>query len=109
MMSALGPVSGADMNRAMADELARRNAETMNTVNGFIGQHPKEWNELVARAPRVAELPAETHHRGPRPTVTRDETEPQIVYGAHCQQPDSGTNFLPSASSPGRNTVFEEF
>jgi hypothetical protein len=60
MMSALGPVSGTHMNRAMAEELTRRNAETMSTVNAFIGQHPKEWNELIAKAPRVADLPAET-------------------------------------------------
>jgi hypothetical protein len=60
MMSALGPVSGTHMNRAMADELERRTTATMGMVNGFISQHPKEWNELVARAPRAGELPAET-------------------------------------------------
>jgi len=60
LMSALGPVSGAHMNRAVAEELTRRNTETMATVNGFIGQRPKEWNELVAKAPRLGELPAET-------------------------------------------------
>lgn len=60
MMSAIGPVSGAHMNRAMADELSRRNTETMGMVNGFISQYPKEWNELVAKAPRIGELPAET-------------------------------------------------
>jgi hypothetical protein len=60
MMSALGPVSGAHMNRAVEEELTRRNAETMSTINTFIGQHPKEWNELVAKAPRLGELPAET-------------------------------------------------
>jgi hypothetical protein len=60
MMSALGPVSGAHMNRAVADELARRNTEVMGTVNAFIGQYSKEWNDLVARSPRIGELPAET-------------------------------------------------
>ena len=60
MMSALGPVSGAHMNRAVADELDRRNAQTMTTVNTFIGEHPKEWNDLVSKAPRIGELPAET-------------------------------------------------
>jgi hypothetical protein len=60
MMSALGPVSGAHMNRAVADELARRNTEVMGTVNTFIGQYSKEWNELVAKQPRIGELPAET-------------------------------------------------
>ena len=60
MMSALGPVSSMDMSRTLQDELARRNAETMGTVNAFIGQYPKEWNELVAKVPRLGDMPAET-------------------------------------------------
>jgi hypothetical protein len=60
VMSLLGPVNGATMNRAVKDELARRNSETMGTLNAFIGQYPKEWNEIVARIPQVGELPAET-------------------------------------------------
>jgi hypothetical protein len=60
IMSALGPVTGSDMNRAVADELARRNAETMTAVNTFIGQNPKRWNDWVAKVPRLGELPAET-------------------------------------------------
>ena len=60
IMSLLGPVSGASMNRALHDELARRNSETMGTLNSFIGQYPKEWNEIVSRIPQVGELPAET-------------------------------------------------
>src|SRR5688572_16887908 len=59
MMSALGPVTGAHMNRAMADELTRRNAETMGAVNEFVGKQPKEWSDLVARVPRLGEMPAE--------------------------------------------------
>lgn len=60
IMSVIGPVSGSHMNRAVHDELARRNAETMGTLNAFIGQHPKEWNQLVGRIPQLGELPAET-------------------------------------------------
>ena len=60
MMSALGPVSGTHMNRAVADELSRRNAETMRVVDSVIARYPKEWNELVAKVPRIGELPAET-------------------------------------------------
>ncbi|MEK7400979.1 MAG: DUF2232 domain-containing protein [Gemmatimonadota bacterium] len=60
IMSVLGPVSGSHMNRAVHDEFARRNSETMGTLNAFIGQYPKEWNEIVARIPQVGELPAET-------------------------------------------------
>ena len=60
MMSVIGPVSGQHMNRAVRDEITRRNAETMGTLNGFIGQHPKEWSQFTARVPQLTELPAET-------------------------------------------------
>lgn len=60
VMSAIGPVSGTHMSRAVKEELAQRNGETMGTLNGFIGQHPKEWNQLVARVPQITDLPAET-------------------------------------------------
>jgi hypothetical protein len=59
MMSALGPVTGAQMNRAMSEELGRRNAETMGAVNEFIGRQPKEWTDLVARIPKLGDMPAE--------------------------------------------------
>jgi hypothetical protein len=60
VMSALGPVSGTDVTRALQDELARRNSETMGAVNAFIGQYPKEWNDFVTRIPRLGDMPAET-------------------------------------------------
>ena len=60
IMSGLGPVTGRHMNQAVSEELQRRNSETMAAVNAFIGQHPKEWNDLVAKAPRFGELPMET-------------------------------------------------
>lgn len=60
IMSLLGPVSVANVNRAVHDEFARRNSETMGTLNAFIGQYPKEWNEIVSRIPQIGELPAET-------------------------------------------------
>ena len=60
MMSALGPVSDQHMTRAMQDEFQRRNTETMGMINAFIGQYPKEWNELVTKMPSIGQLPAET-------------------------------------------------
>jgi len=60
MMSTLGPVSGQHMNQAVREELARRNNETMGTLNQFIGSHPKEWNQLVGKVPQIGELPIET-------------------------------------------------
>lgn len=63
VMSLLGPVSAADMNGAVRAELGRRNAETMATLNAFIGQYPKEWNRLVERMPQIGELPVETERQ----------------------------------------------
>jgi hypothetical protein len=60
MMSAIGPVSGIDMSRAVKGEIGRRNSETMGTLNTFIGQHPKEWSQLVTKVPQISELPSET-------------------------------------------------
>ena len=59
MMSALGPVGGGDVNRTVADELDRRNTQTMNAMNTLIARYPKQWNDLVAKSPRLAEFPAE--------------------------------------------------
>lgn len=60
MMSVIGPVTGSHMGRAVREELARRNAETMNTLNAFIGQHPAEWTRITEKVPQITELPAET-------------------------------------------------
>jgi hypothetical protein len=60
MMSALGPVSGSHMSRAVQEELTHRNTEAMGRVNAFIGQYPNEWNQWVAKVPRLGEMPAET-------------------------------------------------
>ena len=60
IMSALGPVSGGNMQRAVHNELARRNSETMGIINTFIGEHPKEWNQVVGKIPQMSQFPAET-------------------------------------------------
>jgi hypothetical protein len=60
MMSTIGPVSGNHISRSVREELVRRNGETMRSLNDFIGQYPKMWNDLVRRMPRIGELPAET-------------------------------------------------
>jgi Predicted membrane protein (DUF2232) len=60
VMSALGPVSGARVQEAVQQELARRNTETMTTLNSFIGQYPDDWNALVKKVPRLDSLPAQT-------------------------------------------------
>ena len=60
MMSALGPVTPAHVQRAVGSELARRNGETMGLINGFIEQHPGEWNDLIKKVPSMGTVPAET-------------------------------------------------
>src|SRR6185436_6491108 len=59
MMSALGPVSGKQVSKTVHEEYARRNTESMGTLNSFIGQYPKEWNDLAAKLPQMADMPVE--------------------------------------------------
>ncbi len=60
VMSLIGPVTISQATKTVADEFARRNGETMATLNSFIQSHPKEWSALSAKMPSFAELPAET-------------------------------------------------
>ena len=59
-MSAMGPITVSEAKKAVAKEFVRRNAETMAHMNTFIGQHPVEWNQLTAKIPQFAAVPAET-------------------------------------------------
>jgi hypothetical protein len=63
MMSVIGPVTGDSISRSVREELTRRNAETMRTLNAAIGQYPKQWNQLVERMPRMGQLPSETERQ----------------------------------------------
>lgn len=60
VMSGLGPVKGPEVQSAISRELARRNTETMSTLNAFIAQYPEDWNALVQKVPRLDSLPAQT-------------------------------------------------
>jgi hypothetical protein len=60
VMSMLGPVTLSHAAGTVAQEYARRNAETMATVNGVIQSHQKEWQDLASKVPRLNQLPAET-------------------------------------------------
>jgi hypothetical protein len=60
IMSLIGPVTASQASKTVADELARRNAETMTTLNSVIQSHPQEWHQLVDKVPQLAQLPAET-------------------------------------------------
>lgn len=59
-MSSLGPVTVTEARATIATEFVRRNHETMDRVNGFIGAHPTEWNQLTSHIPQLATMPAET-------------------------------------------------
>jgi hypothetical protein len=60
VMSLVGPVTASQASTTVSDELARRNAETMSTLNTVIEAHPAEWQQLTAKIPQLATLPAET-------------------------------------------------
>lgn len=59
IMSSLGPVNATQAAHALSLEFQRRNAEVMDQLNGFIGSHPKEWQQLTTTSPQFAGLPAQ--------------------------------------------------
>jgi len=60
VMSLLGPVTLSQASKTIAGEFAQRNSEAMSGMNTFIAQHPQEWNDVVKKVPRFADLPAES-------------------------------------------------
>jgi len=60
IMSLVGPVTVSQASKSVADEFARRNSETMATLNTVIQTHPAEWAQLSAKVPRLSDLPQET-------------------------------------------------
>jgi hypothetical protein len=60
MMSLVGPMRASEARKALNAELTRRNSDTMAELNGFISQHPKIWQQLTAKVPPMASMPAET-------------------------------------------------
>jgi len=59
-MSVMGPVPLSAAKETIASEFVHRNDETMAGINGVIGEHPKEWNDVTSRFPTLATMPAET-------------------------------------------------
>jgi Predicted membrane protein (DUF2232) len=62
-MSAMGPVQVGAARETIASEFVHRNDETMANLNSFIGDHPKEWNELTSRFPQLGTKPAEAEQQ----------------------------------------------
>jgi len=60
VMSLIGPVTPNQAAKTVADEFARRNRETMTTLNATIQAYPKEWADLSTKVPALAQLPTET-------------------------------------------------
>ncbi|HEX4469276.1 MAG TPA: DUF2232 domain-containing protein [Gemmatimonadaceae bacterium] len=58
-MSVTGPVPLSAAKETIASEFVHRNDETMAGINGVIGDHPKEWNDVTSRFPTFATMPAE--------------------------------------------------
>ena len=63
VMSTLGPVNGAEVHKALATELAHRNAGFMHTVDSVLDAHSEEWNAMVKKVPQLAQTPAETERQ----------------------------------------------
>jgi hypothetical protein len=62
-MSSMGPVTFSEARQTIATEFVRRNQETVSRMNGFLAEHPAEWNQLTARIPQLAAMPAETERQ----------------------------------------------
>ena len=60
IMSVLGPVTMSQASKTVAEEFARRNAETMTKFRTAIDAYPQQWQEMVAKVPTLADMPAET-------------------------------------------------
>jgi hypothetical protein len=60
MMSAVGPMTGAQVREAISIEFGRRNAETMTTMRQILTQYSGPWRRVVSRVPQVEGLPEET-------------------------------------------------
>jgi hypothetical protein len=55
-MSSLGPVTASEARKALSDELARRNTETMSIVNAQV--ETPLWNRVSATVPQLDSAPA---------------------------------------------------
>jgi hypothetical protein len=60
VMSLIGPVTLSQASHTVASEFARRNAETMSSMNDVIKQYPEQWKDLTSKVPKLAESVAET-------------------------------------------------
>jgi hypothetical protein len=60
IMSVIGPVTLSQASHTVASEFARRNAETMSSMNDVIKQYPAQWQDLTSKVPKLAESVAET-------------------------------------------------
>jgi hypothetical protein len=60
VMSGLGPVTGAEVQKSVSAELKQRNLDTMDKLNALIAQYPDDWNRIVQKVPQLAQVPVET-------------------------------------------------
>lgn len=60
IMSLLGPVTMSRASRVVGEEFARRNTETMAKFRAAIDAYPQQWQEMAAKVPTLADMPAET-------------------------------------------------
>ncbi|HVE32809.1 MAG TPA: DUF2232 domain-containing protein [Gemmatimonadaceae bacterium] len=60
IMSLVGPVTMSQASKTVAEEFTRRNTETMAKFRAAIDTYPQQWQEMVAKVPTLADMPAET-------------------------------------------------
>jgi hypothetical protein len=62
-MTALGPMTGAQVREAVSAEYGRRNAEAITMMQQFLSTYSGPWQQVVSRVPKAAELPQETERQ----------------------------------------------
>ena len=62
-MSAAGPMTGPQVREAVSADFARRNGETMATMQQILRTYSGPWRQLVSRVPQAGALPEETERQ----------------------------------------------
>jgi hypothetical protein len=62
-MTALGPMSAAQVREAVSSEFGRRDADTMAAVRQLITTYAEPWQRLVSRVPQAAQLPQDAERQ----------------------------------------------
>jgi hypothetical protein len=62
-MTALGPMTGAQVREAVGAEFGRRNSETMTMIRRMLAVYSEPWQQVVSRVPKAADAPQDTEEQ----------------------------------------------